>query len=286
MGRLVRLLLALGLSASLAGCALPAPQERADRAQRLAQASGWTPLRLPASGFELQAWLSPVAGGAPADGTLTVYIEGDGLVAVSRNLPALDPTPLDPLSLRLALADGGPLVAYLARPCQYLAGRPAGPCRTTHWTDRRFAPELIQAVGEALDSLKRASGASTLRLIGHSGGAAMAALVAAGRRDVVAWASVAGNLDTDAWQRLHALSPLTGSMNPRDVATPLRALPQRHLVGMRDPVVPVTVLESFLAAMDGHPAVVGSDARVLLKPDFDHVCCWARDWPRLRARIP
>lgn len=286
MGWLIRLLLALGLSAGLAGCASPGPQERADLAQHLAQAEGWTPLRLAVNGFELQAHLSPVAEGTTGGGTLTVYIEGDGLVAVAPNLPALDPTPVDPLSLRLALADGGDRVAYLARPCQYLAGRPPGSCRSAHWTDRRFAPELIRVVGEALDSLKRASGARTLRLIGYSGGAAVAALVAADRRDVIAWASVAGNLDTHAWQRLHGLSPLTGSLNPRDVAARLQAMPQRHLAGLHDQVVPVTVLASFLAAMDGREPVPATDARVLLQPEFDHRCCWVRDWPRLRAQIP
>lgn len=283
-----RLLLSVsvGLLACLAGCALPGPHERSERAQRLAQASGWAPLRLPVSGFELQAYLSPGAGVVDGGSTLTVYIEGDGLVAVAPQVPALDPTPLDPLALRLALADGGARVAYLGRPCQYLAGRPPGSCRDAHWTHRRFAPELVAAVGEALDALKAATGAHTLRLIGYSGGAAMAALVAGGRGDVLAWASVAGNLDTDTWQQLHALSPLHGSLNPRKVAQTLRNLPQRHLVGLRDTVVPPSVSEAFLHAMDGQMPATSADARVLPLPDFDHVCCWVQEWPRLRVLIP
>jgi len=243
-------------------------------------------MRLPASGFQLQAYLSSVPGAAADDDTLTVYIEGDGLVVVASNVPALDPTPLDPLALRLALADGGTRVAYLGRPCQYLADQLPGPCRAAHWTNLRFAPELVGAVGEAIDALKAASGARSLRLIGYSGGAAMAALVAAARSDVAAWASVAGNLDTVTWLQGHALSPMPGSMNPRDVAPALRGLPQRHLVGLRDPVVSPAVLDAFLQAMDDQKPVATADMRVLRLPDFDHVCCWVRDWPRLRALIP
>jgi len=275
---------AVGLWLALASCALPPPAQRATEARALAATRGWSDVRLTVGGFELQAYLAPKAGAG--SGVLTVYIEGDGLVALDRYTPSLDPTPVDPMALRLALADPQPMVAYLARPCQYPWGKPRGGCDPRHWGSHRFAPELIAATDQALGQLKARSGARSLRLVGYSGGAAMAALVTARRTDVVAWASVAGNLDTETWVQALRLSALHGSLNPRTVAANLRHLPQVHLVGAEDRVVPGQVMDAFFLAMGGAGPPPAGDTRVVRVPGFDHVCCWVRDWPRLHALLP
>jgi hypothetical protein len=48
------------------------------------------------------------------------YQSGDGLAWLSSDVPSSDPTPLDPLALRLALAKPARNAAYLARPCGVL----------------------------------------------------------------------------------------------------------------------------------------------------------------------
>ena len=75
----------------------------------------------------LTAW-SRIAGPAdgPVDGPVDevhVYIEGDGYAWATTTDPSDDPTPINPLALRLAAVDDAPNVLYLARPCQF---RPAG----------------------------------------------------------------------------------------------------------------------------------------------------------------
>jgi pimeloyl-ACP methyl ester carboxylesterase len=50
-------------------------------------------------------------------------------------------------------------------------------------------------------------------LIGHSGGA-LAILLAARVPQVVAVVTIAGNLDTDVWTKLHGYLRLQGSLNP------------------------------------------------------------------------
>ncbi len=53
---------------------------------------------------------------------MVVYIEGDGRAYVNRRTPSNDPTPGNPMALRLALADPSLRVLYLGRPCQYTRG--------------------------------------------------------------------------------------------------------------------------------------------------------------------
>jgi hypothetical protein len=47
---------------------------------------------------------------------LSIYLEGDGLAWVSRTEPSRDPTPDNPIALRLAAIDSAPNVIWIARP--------------------------------------------------------------------------------------------------------------------------------------------------------------------------
>ncbi|MBD3796273.1 MAG: hypothetical protein IE887_00755 [Campylobacterales bacterium] len=55
-----------------------------------------------------------------SDQVFHVYIEGDGIVYKTRYLISEDPTPIDPLGLKLMLSDPSDCKAYIARPCQYI----------------------------------------------------------------------------------------------------------------------------------------------------------------------
>lgn len=262
--------LALLLCVLLAACvALPDPAARRLNADLLAAGRGWQPLDLPAGPFLLRAY----ASSERAVGTLTIYIEGDGLAWVTASLPSDDPTPGDPLALRLALAQPAGAAAYLARPCQYVHS-PA--CSVRDWTDGRFSAKVVAASSRAVDQLKARAGAERIVLVGYSGGGAIAALVAAGRDDVERLITVAGNLDHVVWTRLHRVTPLSASLNAADVAATLAPVPQWHWVGDRDDVLPERVVRAFLERPGG-----GTARRLQVMPEFDHRCCWVEHWPDL-----
>ncbi len=278
----MRWLLVAAIVAGLAGCATPSPQARRDSAMVWASAQGWRPLLLPGSAFDLQAF---VPERLQRTERLTVYIEGDGLAWLDRHTPSFAPTPVDPLGLRLAVADAGAQAVYLARPCQYTQGASFKGCEVRYWGTHRFAPEVMGAMNDALGELKRRYGATDLVLVGYSGGGAVAALLAARRDDVAALVTVADTLDTAHWPQVQRLSPLLGSLNPRDAAALLARVPQWHFVGLRDDVVPRSVLNHFLDRVSDSASPGARPPTVEAMPDFDHHCCWAAAWPQLSQRF-
>ena len=130
----------------------------------------------------------------PADGTLTVYIEGDGGGWIAGQQQA-DPTPILPTALALAEVDPSPNRLYLARPCQYQPPDALARCSPSYWSLKRYAEEVVAGLSGAVDQAMRESGAKRLRLVGFSGGGPTAALIAARRADVFELVTVAGNLD-------------------------------------------------------------------------------------------
>lgn len=206
---------------------------------------------------------------------LNVYIEGDGAAWQTPFHPPRDPTPLQPTALALAAADPAPAVAYLGRPCQYLDAAELAACSPEYWTNSRFAPEVVTAYMAFLDRLKETNGARTLRLVGYSGGGVLATLLAARRSDVERLVTVASPLAVAEWAAWQQATPLLGSLDPAaDVKLPLP--PATHFVGGRDSVVPPHVVAPFAARSGG---------RLRTVPEFDHQCCWSRDWPRLLEEI-
>ncbi|MBP7340588.1 alpha/beta hydrolase [Niveispirillum sp.] len=267
--------LGMGLCLLLAACAI---QGRQQHGPDLAAAGGWQWRTIPAGPFELAAATRPARVSVADTAPLVIYIEGDGFAYRSATQPAQDPTPVDPVALRLALAHPGDgPAAWLARPCQYTAVR--RPCDPAYWTDARWAPEVVDSTGMALDQLKRDAGAGRLVLVGYSGGGALAALLAERRDDVVALVTVAANLDLDSWVRAHDLAPLTRSLNPAAAAAALAALPQIHISGGRDTTVGRDILRAFTDRLPPSAPV-----RVLDIPDQDHGGGWATIWPELSRR--
>jgi pimeloyl-ACP methyl ester carboxylesterase len=258
----------------LASCSTVDLEQRRAASARIAPDAGWQRMDLETRDFVLAAWTPP--GQRPAE-LLTVYIEGDGLAYLSSDSPSFDPTPLDPVALRLALRDSGSIVAYLARPCQYVAGAARRGCETKYWTSHRFAPQVVRATGEALDLLKARAGAQRLALVGYSGGGDVAALAAAERDDVVRLTTVAAPLDHAAWTSAERLAPLSGSLNPADAWRQLARIPQKHYVGGKDRAVGVAPARAYAERFpeDRRPPVV-------VLEEYDHHCCWVERWTELK----
>ena len=266
------LFLALFISSCISN---PSLHERKGLADELAQQNGWGKSTLNAGLFNLAAYYP---SRITYSDNLTIYIEGDGFSWVTPSQPSSNPTPVNPVGLKLALAHNDGNAAYLARPCQYV-GEQDSNCHRRYWTSHRFSPEVIASSSGAIDKLKTHFKARSLTLVGYSGGAAVAALLAAGRGDVAKLITVAGNLDHDAWTRHHKVTPLTGSQNPADAYKALMSIPQIHFVGVNDTIVPPYIVEGFVSRFGGRNSV-----HFVTVPDYSHHCCWVKSWQEIWAR--
>ena len=226
---------------------------------------------LPLADSRLVAYVRRSETSNPA--RVTIYIESDGAPWRLPDEPPADPTPLKPFVMRMAIADASSATAYLSRPCQYLSEAARRDCDPRLWMQARFSSEAVAAIGQAVDQIKTSTGAGTVNLVGYSGGGAMAALIAARRRDVNCLVTVAAPLDTNAWTDALGVSRLELSLNPADAAGDLRNVRQTHFRGLRDKLVPPATVNRFIER--------AKPAAVVDKPDFDHQCCWSDEWREL-----
>ena len=245
---------------------------RDETAAGIARAASLEAATSTGAGFDLQTWRRD--DGRP--GPLFVYVEGDGLAYLDTRTPSSDPTPADPVALRLAAADPGPAVLYIARPCQFAAGRADPRCGVRAWTTGRFADDVVASVDDVVTRERLRHPGRALVLVGYSGGGVIASLVAARRSDVALLVTVAAPLDVADWTRRLGVSPLDGAPLPLDRIDRLSRVRTVAFAGRQDKVVPVA---SVASAVDK----LGASATLIVEPDFDHRCCWVRDWPRLRA---
>nr|WP_223258699.1 alpha/beta hydrolase [Trinickia symbiotica] len=250
--------------------------ERNAHANGLAAPAGMRREQIVTANFVLTAWSRIGRSNQQID----VYIEGDGLAWLSRSEPSLDPTPREATGLALAVADPAPNVVYLARPCQFTPMALNPRCGVPYWTGRRFAAEVVTSMNEAIDQIAVRAPGQRINLVGYSGGAAIAILIAARRRDVESIRTVAGNLDDEYINRLHGVSRMPDSENPIDVATGVASIPQVHFSGADDEVVPPEVARRFVRAVGGRCS------RVQTVPGATHGGDWSHQWPALLAITP
>lgn len=239
--------------------------DRQITADGIAAEAGLTSSVLPLSPFPVQSYARGQAD------SLTVYIEGDGYAWASRTRPSANPTPINPLALRLAARDPSPAVAYLARPCHYVS---SSACNRRHWGSARFSEEMIAAMDEAVSTLKARAGATSVHLIGFSGGGAVVALLAARRSDVASLRTAAGYLDHVALNEAIGVSPLSRSLDPMQIAASLAGIPQLHFSGADDTVIPPWVAQGFITAQGA-----GACATTQTLDGVQHNAGWVEAWP-------
>jgi len=265
--RSAALLVGALLALALGGCQSPQ--------QRLGELAGQHDRRLQT----LDTKPFPLLLGAPAHvpvaTRMRVYLEGDGHAWATRSQPSLDPSPRDLLVARLAFGDPAPSL-YLARPCQFVT---APGCSNSLWTSRRFSGEVLGSLDQALDLIKARYGNQTFELVGYSGGAALALLLAARRDDVASVQTLAGNLSPGYWVQLLRLSPLEGSLEPLDYRERLQTIAQRHLVGDVDPVVPPSVLGHYLDGLGNARCL-----HIVRLAQVSHHQGWEQAWANWRAQ--
>lgn len=261
--RLARCLPALLLTGLLAGC-------HSLKLDALASDTGYV-VASPVAAALPQRYLLKAA--PVQDGVLRVYFGGDGRPWAG-GVPASDPTGRYQLGLRLFQADPR-AGAYLGRPCYQLDPDERAPCDPRLWTSERYGPVVVDAMAVALRELRSRSGAERVELVGYSGGATLALLVAAREVYVERVITVAPLLDPQAWTAHHGLLPLTGSLSPLE-APRQRELEEWHWLGGQDSVVPPALARRYAARYPG--------ARFRVIREFDHRCCWLENWPSLLAQ--
>ncbi|MBO5441978.1 MAG: alpha/beta hydrolase [Alphaproteobacteria bacterium] len=193
--------------------------------------------------FDLASWQKITN----ADAFYKIYIEGDGNAFNASGYPSQDPTPRGTLVRSLAFQDPSPNVIYLARPCQFI--KSAVCAKKRHWTTARFAPEIITA---EYDAVKQIAETRPVILIGFSGGAQIAGLIATAKPglNVKKIITIAGNLDHEAWTKYHKLPPLNESMSLNDYRANFQKIPQTHYVGEKDEVILPFLIKEFADQKD------------------------------------
>lgn len=182
--------------------------------------------------------------------TAKIYIEGDGFAWKNIRTISNDPTPNNPVAMKMALNDESPLVIYIARPCQYTM--PYGYeayCKKDVWTHKRFSHEALSSINQVIDKYKHKFKFKDIELIGFSGGGTISMLLPTLRDDITKITTYAGNLDIDQWTEHHNITPLNGSMNPADFKEYSLYIPQVHYVGTQDTIVPKYITEGFIENM-------------------------------------
>lgn len=219
---------------------------------------------IPTRDFTLASWQKIT----DLSGVYKIYIEGDGYAFNAHGHATQDPTPKGILMRELAFGDDSPNVVYLARPCQYVK---SPICSKRHWTTARFAPEVINAEYAAV---KQIAGDNPVILIGFSGGAQVAGLIASAKQglNVKKIITIAGNLDHLAWTQYHNLPPLNESMNLENYRKQFAQIPQIHYVGSDDKVMPSVLVREF----------VGKDTRVFEVRGATHNSGWEEIYSQIQ----
>lgn len=213
----------------LTGCLTMYPAMREETARRIAMPVFMYHRIINSQPFEIKAFERVHQEGEIAH----LYIaEGNG--PWNTETRALDPTPKNPVSLKLASKDGYENVIYLGQPCQYLSSFDGTQCDKKYWTTHNFSPEIIDAYNSAIEEIKVRYRIPEFHIMGHDTGGTIATILAATRGDILSLRTVNGVLDTDAYANIHGFESSESSINPAYLADKLKYVPQRHFVGRDD----------------------------------------------------
>ena len=260
---------AFSIALLLSSCT-PSTENRAKTLQTIAYGNGFTPVDFQSTPYSLKGWGKNIG----ISSTLRIYIEGDGFAWRTPTRPSTDPTPVNPMALKLASEDNYNSILYLGRPCQYYK---AAYCSPNLWTDARFSQQALNSYMRYLDEIKMRFGTANFELIGYSGGGVMAALIAAQRDDVTNIRTIAAPLDTTAWTREKGFRPLAGSLNPVMFSHELSTIPQIHYIGTNDKIVPVGTLKSYASRVQNHANCV----QLKTIPNATHRVRLVNNWTKL-----
>jgi len=197
---------------------------------------------------------------------LRIYVGGDGTPWIRENRVSVDPTPVNPVLLRLMHEAEHPAV-YLGRPCYFGTATNKG-CDAKLWTFERYGQTVVDSMCRVANEISASLNAETVQLVGYSGGGAIVIGMSECTERLVALTTIAGNLDPVAWTTIHDFSPLTES----HYFVP-DSLSQVHWQCRNDTNVPPSITDDYFKA---YP-----DAERRILEECTHSSGWERGWPEL-----
>jgi pimeloyl-ACP methyl ester carboxylesterase len=254
---------------SLQGCADTAETY----ADQLADAAALHREDLPTKPFTITTYARITSLNQP----IAVYLDGDFLGWTATTDPGVPAPAEQALGLRLAALDPSPNVLYIAHPCELTNGDEA--CDPAALAHGRYASLVMIDINRAIDHFAVPFIHPSLNLVGVSGGAAVAVLLAARRHDVASLRTVAGNIDPLGAARAHAADINDDLIDPLPIAPRIALLPQQHLVGSQDTATPPFLANNFVKALG--PTACAS---VVEFTEATHTTGWEEIW-RSRATI-
>lgn len=217
-------------------------EERISTAEQTASLNNFEKRLVPAGDFVLTTYQRISDNHTP----YAFYIEGDGSIT-SYQMISSNPTPSKIMLLKLAMLDTRPNVIYIARPCQYTPMELNPNCNKEYWTNKRLSEEVIESINIAINKI---SNNQPCHLVGFSGGGGAAVLVAARNNNVKDIITIAGNLDINKFSDHHKIYALNQSLNPIDYARKINNIPQLHISGSNDRIVPSNIAEVYVKQSD------------------------------------
>lgn len=197
------------------------------------------------------------------------YIEGDGAAFNGKYKVSRNPTPRRQMFIKLAAMDERPNVVYIGRPCQYTPMSMNPKCNNQYWTNRRLSEEVVESINQVINKINNKHKFS---LVGFSGGGGVAVLIAAKNKQVKDIVTIAANLDLAAFVDYHNVSPMIGSLNPIDYTSEVSNIPQLHISGGKDNIVPPFIADKFVQKANSNCV------KQKIFPEITHRSGWQPVW--------
>lgn len=203
---------------------------------------------------------------------VVIYIQGDGN-AFRRFQVSSNPTPTSFIVPNFMYNDWSVNRIYISRPCMYHDLKSDPRCNYKVWSLERYGENTVASINHAIDLLKPTK-KQKIKLVGFSGGGAIAILIAARRDDVISIKTIAANLSEKELTKDKGVTELTG-YDPIDFAKKVSNIPQLHLYGDEDKTIPTWVSENFVKAANSKCV-----KRRLVK-DATHTEGWNKVWKKV-----
>lgn len=239
------LLASLGLCSALAITACGSVKENIDHttASRIARPAFMVERTNDAGAYPLYSWERMRDRKEKA----VIYIEGD--------------TAKNPVALHLASRDRTRNVAYLAQPCQFSTWDSES-CDEGFY--QKGSEQVLETFNDVLNEIRARYTITGFDLVGYDSGGNIAALLAAGRDDVLSLRTVAAKL-----------TPTEG-LSATAIAPELADVPQHHFIGAADQTVKPETYHFYRQAMGESECT-----HYTVVQDADHTRGWVEEWPEL-----
>lgn len=249
----------------LSGCAQrPSEFKKFGSVDSLAASGGFSRKLVKGQNF----WITTFGKTTDLTKPFVFYIEGDGLVSSN------DPTPRNFMLLNLAMLDKRPNIYYISRLCQYTPMYVNPKCHKKYWAQWRYSEEAVNELNSVINQLNHSM---PFDLVGFSGGGAMAVLVSARNNNARSILTIAANLDLETFVRYHNMhmDHLSGSLNPMHYVSQVQDIPQLHLFGSKDKIVPSIIGSKFIKKASS------KCVQIKVMPGVEHNYHWSKYWDEI-----